>query len=48
MTDQELIARLRDRAKEDRQIQSNNEGVAAGLKGQRLLFDHTHSMALKV
>ena len=39
MTDQELIARLRDRAKEDRQIQSNNEGVAAALKGQRLLFD---------
>lgn len=35
----DLIKRLRDRAKEDRQIQSNNEAVATALQGQRLLFD---------
>ena len=39
MTDDELIARLRKRAEDDRKIQANNEVVAAALKGQRLLFD---------
>lgn len=39
MTDEELIARLRERAAEERIIQKNNEAVAAALRGQRLLFD---------
>ena len=44
MTDREkmieaLVARLRERATEDRTIQQNNEAVAAALKGQRILFD---------
>lgn len=39
MADKELIERLRNRAKEDRQIQANNEAVATALQGQRLLFD---------
>lgn len=34
-----LVARLRERATEDRTIQQNNEAVAAALKGQRILFD---------
>lgn len=41
-TDEELdamVKRARERAKEDRQIQANNEAVAVALKGQRLLFD---------
>lgn len=39
MTDEELIARLRERAAEERDVQRNNEAVAAALMGQRLLFD---------
>ena len=39
MTDEELIARLRERAAEERNVQRNNEAVAAALMGQRLLFD---------
>lgn len=39
MTDEELIARLRKRADEERDVQRNNETVAAALMGQRLLFD---------
>ena len=39
MTDEELIARLRARAAEERVIQKNNEAVAAALMGQRLLFE---------
>lgn len=41
-TDEELdalVRRAKERAKEDRQIQANNEAVAVALKGQRLLFD---------
>ncbi len=41
-TDEELdalVQRAKERAKEDRQIQANNEAVAVALKGQRLLFD---------
>jgi hypothetical protein len=39
MTDEELIKRLRERAAEERDVQRNNEAVAAALMGQRLLFD---------
>ena len=39
MTDEELVARLRRRARYDRAIQKNNETVAAALMGQRILFD---------
>jgi hypothetical protein len=39
MTDEELIARFRNRANDERTIQKNNEAVAAALMGQRLLFD---------
>ena len=42
MSDKELVKRLRDRAKEERLIQSNNEAVATALRGQRLLFDQGH------
>jgi hypothetical protein len=42
MSDEELVKRLRDRAKEERLIQSNNEAVATALRGQRLLFDQGH------
>ena len=41
-TDEELdalVKRLSERAKEDRQIQANNEAVAVALKGQKLLFE---------
>jgi hypothetical protein len=38
----ELVKRLRDRAKEERLIQANNEAVATALRGQRLLFDQGH------
>jgi len=34
-----LCDRLLARAKQDREIQRNNEAVAAGLRGQRILFD---------
>ena len=39
MTDEELIARLRDRASDEREIQANNEAVVTALKGQMLLFE---------
>jgi len=42
MSDEELVKRLRDRAKQDRLIQANNEAVATALMGQRLLFDQGH------
>jgi hypothetical protein len=38
----DLVKRLRDRAKQDRLIQANNEAVATALMGQRLLFDQGH------
>jgi len=40
--DDDLVKRLRDRAKHERLIQANNEAVAAALMGQRLLFDQGH------
>jgi hypothetical protein len=40
--DDDLVKRLRDRAKQERLIQANNEAVAAALMGQRLLFDQGH------
>jgi hypothetical protein len=40
--DNDLVKRLRDRAKHERLIQANNEAVAAALMGQRLLFDQGH------
>ena len=40
--DNDLVKRLRDRAKQERLIQANNEAVAAALMGQRLLFDQGH------
>ena len=40
--DDDLVKRLRDRAKHERRIQANNEAVAAALMGQRLLFDQGH------
>lgn len=39
MTDEELIARLRERAADEREIQVNNEAVVTALKGQMLLFE---------
>jgi len=36
---EDLVKRLRKRAIYDREIQANNEVVAAALRGQRLLFD---------
>ena len=42
MTDDDLVKRLRDRAKEERSVQANNEAVATALMGQRLLFDQGH------